>query len=56
LVKHVLKQLSDKGYMEIDNTRSVVRFRICRESGLWDVIRKNDDVNEVLNFVESVIE
>jgi len=55
LVKHVLKQLSDKGYMEVDDSRSIVRFKICRESALWDVF-KNREINEAISFVDSIIE
>ena len=56
LVKHILKQLNDKGYLQVDNSRSIVRYRLCRDSPLWGLIKQSGGPEDVLNFIEKVIE
>ncbi|GAB6943502.1 hypothetical protein JCM14467A_02840 [Vulcanisaeta sp. JCM 14467] len=54
LVKHVLKQLSDLGYLQVDSSRSVVRYRLCKDSKLWGLIKQSSGPEDVLKFLEEV--
>ncbi len=54
LVKHVLKQLSDEGYLQVDNSRSIVRYQLCNKSKLWDLIKQSSGPEDVLKFLEEV--
>ncbi|KUO79482.1 hypothetical protein B7L70_10535 [Vulcanisaeta sp. EB80] len=56
LVKHILKQLNDEGYLQMDSSRSIVRYRLCRDSRLWDLIKQSGGPEDVLKFIEEVIE
>ncbi|WP_243665762.1 hypothetical protein [Vulcanisaeta sp. JCM 16159] len=54
LVKHVLKQLSDSGYLQVDSSRSIIRYRLCRDSKLWGLIKQSGGPEDVLKFLEEV--
>ncbi|WP_069807691.1 hypothetical protein [Vulcanisaeta thermophila] len=56
LVKHILKQLSDEGYLQVDSSRSITRYRLCRDSKLWDLIKRSEGPEDVFKFLESVIQ
>jgi len=56
LVSHILKQLSHKGYLHIDNGKNVTRYMICRDSPLWELIKQSGGPEDVLNFIERVVE
>jgi hypothetical protein len=55
LVKHILRQLNDGGYVEVDDSRSIVRYRLCRDSRLWDLIKQSGGPEDVLRFLEEVV-
>ena len=56
LVRHILMQLHDKGYLQVDNSRSVRKYVVCRDSPLWGLIKQSGGPEDVLNFLEKVVE
>ncbi len=56
LVKHVLTRLYEHGLLTIDDSRSVKRFRLCRDSSLWEVIKKSSEPKDVFKFITQFVE
>nr|KJR71281.1 MAG: hypothetical protein TU36_08825 [Vulcanisaeta sp. AZ3] len=56
LVKHVLKQLNDKGYLQVDSSRSIIRYKLCRDSKLWEIVKQSAGPEDILKFIEETIE
>ena len=56
LVKHVLKRLSDMGLLEVDDSRSIVRYRVCKNSRLWEVAKSSNSPDSMFEIVKSVID
>ena len=56
LVKHVLRRLSDIGLLEVDESRSIVRYRVCKNSRLWEVAKSSETPDGMFEIVRSVID
>ena len=55
LIKHVLMQLIDEGYVQIDDSRKIRRYVLCRNSPLWSVA-KSGGPEDVFAFIEKVVD
>lgn len=56
LVKHVLEGLATKGLALKDDTRSKVRYIVCRDrSPLWDLLKRSD-VDAAADLIYSAVE
>jgi len=56
LVRHVLMQLKEKGYLQIDESRSVRKYVVCKGSTLWHVAKNGDGPEDVFAFIEKEVE
>ena len=56
LVRHVLMQLKEKGYLWVDESRGVRKYVMCRGSLLWDIAKNGDGPEDVFAFIEKEVE
>jgi hypothetical protein len=56
LVRHILLQLEEKGYLQIDESRSVRKYVVCKGSTLWRVAKNGDGPEDVFAFIEKEVE
>jgi len=56
LVRHVLMQLKEKGYLWVDESRGVRKYVVCRGSLLWDIAKNGDGPEDVFAFIEKEVE
>jgi len=56
LVRHVLMQLKEKGYLWIDESRGVRKYVVCRDSLLWNIAKNGDGPEDVYLFLQKEVE
>ncbi len=56
LIRHVLMQLKEKDYLQIDDSRKTRRYVLCRDSPLWDLIKQSGGPEDVFAFIEKVVD
>ena len=56
LVRHVLMQLKEKGYLQIDESRKTRKYVVCKGSLLWDVAKNGEGPEDVYLFLEREVE
>jgi hypothetical protein len=56
LVRHILLQLEEKGYLQVDESRSVRKYVVCKDSTLWNIAKNGDGPEDVLLFLEKEVE
>jgi len=56
IAKEILDKLVKQKLLTIDNTRSIKRYTICKDSPLWNVIKKAEEPEEVFNYLSTVVE
>ena len=56
LVRHIFLQLHEKGYLQIDESRSTRKYVVCKDSTLWRVAKNGDGPEDVFAFIEKEVE
>lgn len=56
LVKHILEELVKKNLIEKDSTRSITRYRVCKTSELWRICKEADNLEKIIQLMETTIE
>ena len=56
LVKGILDQLAEKKLLTVDDSRSIIRYTICNDSPLWNVIKRVEGPEEVFEYLAKVVE
>jgi len=56
LVRHILLQLHTNGYLQVDESRSVRKYVLCRNSLLWSIAKNGDGPEDVFAFIEKEVE
>ena len=56
IVKDIMKKLVEQKLLTIDDTRSLKRYMICKESTLWNVIKRVEGPEEVFEYLTTVVE
>jgi hypothetical protein len=56
LVRHILLQLHVNGYLQVDESRSVRKYVVCKDSTLWHVAKNGDGPEDVFAFIEKEVE
>jgi len=56
IVKDIMNKLVEQKLLTIDDSRSIKRYTICKDSTLWNVIKNSGGPEEVYNYLNTVIE
>ena len=56
IVKDIMNKLVEQKLLTIDDTRSLKRYMICKESTLWNVIKRAEGPEEVFVYLSKVVE
>ncbi|MGC8571212.1 hypothetical protein [Caldivirga sp.] len=56
LIKHILEELYRHGLLEKDQSRSIVRYRVCRNSPLWNLAKDSQDPSKILTLLMTIVE
>ncbi len=56
IVKDIMNKLVEQKLLTIDDSRSVKRYTICKDSPLWNVIKKAEGPEEVIEYLSKVVE
>jgi hypothetical protein len=56
IVKDIMNKLVEQKLLTIDDTRSIKRYTICKDSPLWNVIKRAEGPEEVYNYLNTVVE
>lgn len=56
LVKYILEELYKHGLLDKDQSRSIVRYRVCKDSPLWGLAKGSQDPTKILNMLISIVE
>jgi hypothetical protein len=56
LVRHVLIQLKEKGYLWIDESRGIRKYIVCKDSTLWHMAKNGDGPEDVFMFLQKEVE
>jgi len=56
LVRHTLLQLHEKGYLQIDESRSTRKYIVCKDSTLWHVAKNGDGPEDIYLFLQKEVE
>ncbi|MGC8597672.1 MAG: hypothetical protein ACP5NY_07145 [Thermocladium sp.] len=56
LVKHILDNLVKNGLLEKDDSRSIVRYKICRKSELWALCKESDSPEKIAKLIRDLVE
>ncbi len=56
LVKHILEELHKHGLIEKDQSRSIVRYRVCRDSPLWSLAKGGQSSDNILKLLVTIVE
>jgi len=56
IAKEILDKLVKQKLLTIDDSRSVKRYTICKDSQLWNVIKKAEGPEEVFEYLAKVVE
>ncbi|WP_188596607.1 hypothetical protein [Thermocladium modestius] len=56
LVKHILDVLTSRGLLEKDDSRSVIRYKLCKTSELWALCKESDNPDKVEKLIRDLVE
>jgi len=56
IVKDIMNKLVEQKLLTFDDTRSIKRYVICKDSPLWNVIKKAEGPEEVFEYLSNVVE
>ena len=56
IVKDIMNKLVEKKLLTIDDSRSIKRYTVCRDSQLWNVIKRAEGPEEVFEYLAKVVE
>ncbi|KUO84175.1 MAG: hypothetical protein AT709_02285 [Caldivirga sp. MG_3] len=56
LVKHILEELYKHGLIEKDQSRSIIRYRVCSNSPLWTLAKDSQDPSKILTLLMTIVE
>ena len=56
IVKDIMNKLVEQKLLTFDDSRSVKRYVICKDSPLWNVIKKAEGPEEVIEYLRRVVE
>jgi hypothetical protein len=56
IVKDIMNKLAEQKLLTIDDSRSIKRYTICKDSTLWNVIKKAEGPEEVFEYLSKVVE
>ena len=56
IVKDIMDKLVEQKLLTIDDTRSIKRYMVCKDSQLWNVIKKAEGPEEVFEYLAKVVE
>jgi len=56
MVKDIMDKLVEQKLLTIDDSRSLKRYMICRDSQLWNVIKNSGGHEEVFEYLAKVVE
>jgi len=56
IVKDIMNKLVEQKLLTIDDSRSIKRYTICKDSTLWNVIKRAEGPEEVFEYISRVVE
>jgi hypothetical protein len=56
IVKDIMNKLVEQKLLAIDDTRSLKRYMVCKDSQLWNVIKRAEGPEEVFEYLARVVE
>jgi len=56
IIKDIMNKLVEQKLLTIDDSRSIKRYMICRDSQLWNVIKRAEGPEEVFKYLTTVVE
>ena len=56
IVKDIMNKLVEQKLLTIDDSRSLKRYMVCRDSQLWNVIKRAEGPEEVFKYLTTVVE
>ena len=56
IVKDIMNKLVEQKLLTIDDSRSIKRYTICKDSMLWNVIKRAEGPEEVFEYLSRVVE
>jgi hypothetical protein len=56
IVKDIMNKLVEQKLLTIDDTRSIKRYMVCKDSRLWNVIKNSGGPEEVFEYLSKVVE
>lgn len=56
LVKHILEELYKHGLLEKDQSRSIIRYRVCKDTPLWSLAKDSQDSSKILTLLMTIVE
>jgi len=56
IIKDIMNKLVEQKLLTFDDSRSVKRYVICKDSPLWNVIKKAEGPEEVIEYLRRVVE
>jgi hypothetical protein len=56
IVKDIMNKLVEQKLLTIDDTRSLKRYMVCKDSQLWNVIKRAEGPEDVFEYLARVVE
>jgi len=56
IVKDIMNKLVEQKLLTIDDSRSLKRYTICKDSQLWNGIKRAEGPEEVFEYLATVVE